>query len=219
VRERRGLLIFDLDGTLFRGDAVTLASARRAFAERGLHAPAEEEVRRFVGRPPREFHDWLAAVCPPGIGNEVAEAVDRGELELLAEAGGLYPGVEGALAALRAATCRMAICTNGPPAYVDAVMDGFGLRRFFDLVRRIESPDDEKAGMVADVLARIRARPAIMIGDRPDDVAAARTNGLPAVAVTYGVGAPEELEDADALAGSPAEMAAAVLEALRRHRE
>ncbi|KPK57964.1 MAG: hypothetical protein AMK73_09595, partial [Planctomycetes bacterium SM23_32] len=113
---------------------------------------------------------------------------------------------------------QMAVCTNGPGPYVEAVLDGFGLRPFFDLVRRIESADDEKAGMVADVLRRLPARPAIMIGDRRDDVAAAHANGLLVVAVTYGVGKRGELTEADALADSPAEMAAAVLEALRRHR-
>ena len=215
---RHGLLIFDLDGTLFRGDAVTLASARRAFAERGLPAPPEEEIRRFVGRPPREFHEWLASACAPRMGQEVAEAIERGELELLRQAGGLYPGAEEALATLRASAEQMAVCTNGPGPYVEAVLDGFGLRPFFDLVRRIESADDEKAGMVADVLRRLPARPAIMIGDRRDDVAAAHANGLLVVAVTYGVGKRGELTEADALADSPAEMAAAVLEALRRHR-
>ena len=215
----RGLVIFDLDGTLFRADAVTLPAAQRAFREQGLPAPSEEEVRRFIGKPTPQFHAWLADVCPAGAGAAVAEALDRYEIELVHQVGELYPGVWEALEGLRRRAAAMAVCTNGPRPYVDAVMESRGLRPFFDLVLDAQSGHGGKAGMVRAVLAQTPERPGAVVGDRADDVEAARANGLKAVGVTYGIGSPDELGSADVLVHSPGELCRVVSGLLDGQRE
>jgi len=203
---RNGLAIFDLDGTLFRADAVTVPAVRRTFEAHGLRPPPEEDIRSFIGRPTPELHAWLASLAPAGLGARVAGEVDRAEIALVAEAGALYPGVREALESIRARAAGMAICTNGPRPYVDAVVDGFGLRPFFDVVRHLEGPGEGKPDMVRELLDRMPARPAVMVGDRPVDLEAARANGLPAIGVTYGMCRAEELSAAQALAGSAREL-------------
>jgi len=215
----RGLVIFDLDGTLFRAESVTVPAVRRAFGMRGLPEPSDEEIRCFIGRPTPELHAWISSQCPADMGEEVARDVDRFEIELVTEAGELYPGALEALHELRASVAQMAICTNGPRPYVQAVLGGYSLARFFDAVRLLESDDDRKPGMVRDLLARLSARPAVVVGDRGDDVAAAHRNGLPAVAAMYGVGSREELAAADALAASPSELPRLVTELLAIQQE
>jgi phosphoglycolate phosphatase len=203
---RRGLVIFDCDGTLFRADAVTVPAVELAFREHGLGVPLREEITQFIGRPLDEFRAWLDEVCPPGVGGQVAEAVDRVERELVVETGELYPGVPEALGELRASVDRMAICTNGPKAYVEAVVAACDLGRFFDAIRHHRADGDTKTGMVRELLALFPNRPALVIGDRPEDIEAAHANGLPAIAVAYGMGRPEELARAEAVARSPADL-------------
>jgi phosphoglycolate phosphatase len=64
--------------------------------------------------------------------------------------------------------------------------------------------------MVADLLGKLDARPALVVGDRQDDVVAAHANGLQAVAARYGYGTLAELAEADATAFSAGELPALV---------
>jgi phosphoglycolate phosphatase len=211
-----GLAIFDLDGTLFRADDATVPAVQRSFRAAGLEPPPLGVIRRFIGSPTPEFHRWLVETCPPGAGREVADSVDRIEIEVVGECGVLYDGVEAALEAIRGSGVRLAICTNGLKPYVDAVMARCRLDRFFDLVRHLEPGDTGKSQMVADALSRLPERPAVMAGDRADDVRAAHDNGLPAIGITYGMGAAGEVTGADALAASPGELPELIARFLRR---
>ena len=215
MASERGLVIFNLDGTLFRADEATVPAARRAFEERGLPVPPEEQIRYFIGKPTPRFHEWLASVAPDGMGPEIAEAVDRHEIELVLRQGSLYAGVEQMLAAVRKQAARMAICTNGPKGYVEAVIESQRLARFFDAVRHLEHDGDNKVAMVADVLGRLPQRPAVVVGDRRDDVEAAHRNGLPCIAAVYGLGTREELAGADAVAEHPSDLPEVIRQWLR----
>ncbi len=64
--------------------------------------------------------------------------------------------------------------------------------------------------MVQGLLAQLTGRPAVVVGDRGEDVRAARENGLHAIAATYGYGSAEELAGAVAAAGSASEVATLV---------
>jgi phosphoglycolate phosphatase len=212
----RGLAIFDLDGTLFRADEATVPAVQRSFRAAGLTPPPPDVIRRFIGSPTPEFHRWLVETCPPGVGEKVAQSVDRIEIEVVRERGVLYDGVEAALAAIRGSGVRLAICTNGLKPYVDAVIERCRLDRFFDLVRHLQPGDSSKGQMVADVLGRLRDRPSVVVGDRSDDVRAAHENGLPAIGITYGMGGAGDVAEADARAASPADLPGLVARFLRR---
>jgi len=197
-----GLLILDLDGTLFRTETVTLPAVQRSFEAFGLPVPPDDAVLFFVGRPVSAFHAWLRGQCSPEQAGALIAAVDCTELALIPETGQLFPGVRETLEALRVTVGQMAICTNGPRAYVERVVSTQDLATFFDAVRYRQSPADSKPRMVRELLGRLPARPALVIGDRGDDVQAAHENGLPAVAATYGYGTADELAQADAVSAS-----------------
>ncbi len=201
----RALLIFDLDGTLFQVETVTFPAVRRALREAGFTPPAEEELQEFFGRPESEFRDWLQ-VRYPGVTQETMLAIPEWELRLIPEVGALYPGVLEALAELRGLATHLAICSNGPQSYVECVAHSHGLAPFFDLLRWRRPEDEGKPQMVRDLLAHFCRPPALVIGDRGDDVRAAHENGLRAIASRYGFGTEEELAPADASVASPAEL-------------
>ncbi len=215
---KRGLLIFDLDGTLFRAETVTVPAVQRSFQERGLPIPASEEICSFFGKPNSEYYAWLGSRCPQEKAAELIAVVDSRELALISETGELYPRVLEILSTLKAMVSQMAICTNGPQNYVERVMGVHGLEAFFDTVRYRKFDHDSKPLMARELLERMASRPAIVIGDRQDDIEAAHQNGLLAIAATYGYGVAEELKAADAAAASPSDLPDLVRSLLARGR-
>jgi phosphoglycolate phosphatase len=207
------ILIFDLDGTLFQTETVTVPAVRAAFAAQGLEPPPDAEICAFIGRTSAEFDAWLRTLCPPPVADALFKAAADRELELIGERGRLYPGIAEALRDLRGRAAALALCSNGSRRYVEAVLATHGIADLFDEVRYRRPGDVAKAQMAGELVARFRRRvqgPGIVVGDRHDDVEAARFNGLLAVGCAYGYGADGELEAADAVAKDAAEMAAAV---------
>ena len=201
-----GLLIFDLDGTLFRAETVTVPAVRMSFQDQGLPVPTDKEIHSFFGRPVGEFRGWVRSRCPNGIADELMVNIDRLELALISKSGELYPGVLEVLAVLRESVANMAICTNGTHEYVRMETGVHGLAPFFDAIAYPRTPGDGKPSMVRDILEELKGRPTIVIGDRGDDIEAAHKNGIPAVAAKYGYGTAEELATADAVAYDPSEL-------------
>lgn len=200
------LIIFDVDGTLLDTLRVTVPAVQRTFAAHGLPEPPTDIICSFFGRPVADYHAWLASLCPPGQAAAIISETDRVELDLIGSEGRLYDGILETLNELRNDGHRLAICSNGPEDYVDEFVDAHRLRGCFDFVITRGTKYDGKTVMVREILDRVPARPAFVIGDRHDDVAAAHANGIQAIGVAYGFGNPAELRDADAVIRSPNEI-------------
>lgn len=212
---RQIVIIFDIDGTLFQTDLVTVPAVQRGFAAHGLPPPEADAVRAFFGRSVAAYEAWLASLLPAGDAPHIIEEINRLERQLIGEEGRLYPGARAALETLRITDHLLAVCSNGPEEYVRRVLDEHDLRPFFTAVRARGARRDGKARLVAEIRAELlaaspAARPLVVIGDRADDVAAAHANGGMAIGAAYGFGAPEELRDADALVCAPSEIPLAV---------
>ncbi|MHC4211060.1 MAG: HAD family hydrolase [Planctomycetota bacterium] len=206
---RGAVLIFDLDGTLFHTETVTVPAARAAFAAHGLTPPDDTEICSFIGRPSAEYDAWLRTLCPPADAANVLKAATERELELIPAHGRLYPGVPEALAELRGAAARLAVCSNGSRRYVVAVLAAHGIDGFFDVVRFRKLTDTSKLQMARELIGQLRSsprQPGVIIGDRDNDIEAAHANGLLAVGCAYGYGADGELDGADTVATGPAEI-------------
>jgi phosphoglycolate phosphatase len=205
-----GLVIFDLDGTLFCADDATVPAVQQCLEEFGLPVPTEQEILSRIGPSLDKFLDWVRSLCPPDIAPAVAEAVVKREHALLSRTGYLYPGMREALTQLRSSVCQMAVCTYAGQDYADEVMHSHDLAGFFDEVRCWQSAEDTKYCMLHELLQQLDCRPAIMIGDRAVDIEAAHANGLRAIGVLYGYGSANELAAADAIAAVPSELPALV---------
>jgi phosphoglycolate phosphatase len=203
------ILIFDLDGTLFHTETVMVPAAREAFEAHGLTPPDDAEICSFIGRTSAEYSAWLRTLCPPDDAQQILRTTAERELKLIGERGRLYPGVPEALADLRAAAAKLAVCSNGSGRYVETVLAAQGIDGFFDVVRFRRPDDTSKSQMAGELLGLLRGgprQPGVVIGDRHDDVESARANGLLAVGCAYGYGANGELDAADAVAAGPAEI-------------
>jgi phosphoglycolate phosphatase len=197
-------LFFDLDGTLTDNYAGISACIVHALARLGEQAPDEAALRRCVGPPLRSsFGRFLATEDAARIEQAIAHYRERFEV-LGWQENAPYPGIDAALEALAAKGFRMFVCTSKLQPYAQRIVDHFALGRFFSRVYGADDAGtlDDKRKLLAHALAEERIDPAgaLMIGDRAQDMLAAKVNRLAGLGVLYGYGSREELVEAGASA-------------------
>ena len=207
-------VLLDLDGTVI--DSVALIRESHRHAVRTVLGEDWEDERLVanVGRP---LLEQMAAFAP-----ERADELYRAYREwnhantaalLLA-----YPGLEDALAELRAAGRRLGIVTSKSR---DAVALAWlvlpRLQAMFDAVVAAEDSERHKPepDPVLVALERLGAGPegACYVGDSPFDVESGRAAGVLTIGVTWGFFARAALEEsgADVIVDTPAELVRACL--------
>jgi phosphoglycolate phosphatase len=209
-------LLFDLDGTLTEPAAGITRSISHTLVSLGRTAPPAGELTRFIGPPIRQTFAALLGTDDPALVEQAVEIYRERFARVGMFENEVYAGVEGALAALRAEGFRLFVATSKARRFAVPILEHFRLARHFDSVHgaRLDARLDDKADLVASLLRAegLRAAESLMIGDREQDILAARRNGLRALGVTYGYGSRAELlaAGADRLCDSPAALPAAV---------
>jgi len=183
-------LLFDLDGTLVDSFPGISRSINQTLTTVGRSPVPEAQLLQFVGK-------RLAVIFSTLLGADDEALVDRAvEIyrPLFDEVGILDSRVFPGIHSLQVVTVRSI-------GSAKLVVRHFGLERYVDAVH---GPDRaQRGGDKADLvraaldLAGADPRDTIMIGDRSDDVRAARTHGVHTVAVEWGYGTPDELRDAE----------------------
>jgi phosphoglycolate phosphatase len=202
------LAILDLDGTLVDSLDDLAASVNHALATLGLPRRSREEVRGFVGEGARRL--IARAVAPRDDLLEPALVVWREHYEVhCLDRTRLYPGVAAALAG---ASRPLAVLTNKPGPLARKILAGLGVgERFVAVVGGDEAPRKSDPTGARALMAKAGATPeeTVLVGDSRVDVATARAAGVAVVAVTWGLGARDELvaAGASALVDAPAELA------------
>ncbi|RLE38493.1 hypothetical protein DRJ12_01480 [Candidatus Acetothermia bacterium] len=193
----KSLLIFDLDGTLYRSESSFLPTMQRVYAEFGVTPPPDREIMGMVGETFDRFLDWL---IPQGFGlskDELAKVIASYEDTAIRERGELFPEACETLTVLRRRGYILSICTNGDPRYAHTLLEGFGIRHLFDAIMTNEDDRSTKPEMVRALLKEFRPDRAFVIGDRYHDVEAGRANRCTVIAAAYGYGKEEEFAGAD----------------------
>ena len=193
-------LLFDLDGTLTDSFPGISQSINQTLTTLGREPVPVEHLRRFVGA-------RLASIFGTLLNSEDEALIDRAVAiyrPLFDEVGILesrvFPGISEALTTFRDGGHSLQVVTVRSLESAKLVVRHFGIDHFFSAVHgpvRTQRTGD-KAELVRAALDRAgaAAHDAIMIGDRAEDIRAARALGIGAVAVGWGYGAPEELLDA-----------------------
>ena len=204
-------VLFDLDGVLVDSRAAIGGAMNHALLSRGHARRPDAELHRYIGPP------LLGAFA-----ELTGEPLDSAEVTALAlayreryavtslEETLVTPGIPAVLEAL-GRDHTLAVATSKPRAYAVPLLEAVGLRRHFAFVAgpELDAYMEPKATTVRTALDAT-GEPAVMVGDRSHDIAGARANGIPVVAVTWGIGDAEELAGADALVATPEELPAAV---------
>ncbi len=195
------LICFDLDGTIVDPLLGVRNCVARVCREMGLPCPAEATLQDWIGFGMRESLARLPGLEAP---DRLEEALDR-YLDAYREDGvfehEVYEGAHLMLARLKRQGHRIYIVSSKPGLFARRITYQFDLNLIFDEIFGAELKGAWQPKTV--VLERLRQSGTIwpggyFIGDRGDDMHAARGHGLRAIGVTYGYGSRKELLDAGA---------------------
>lgn len=221
------LVMFDLDGTLVDSVPDLSAALDEVLLEEGYPAAGEYKARLWVGNGSSVL-----------VRRALADALRVPEAQVSADLherclasfflryhhfngryAALFPGVLESLQLLRDRAIPMAVITNKPAEFIAPLLQGLGIRHYFDAFLGGDSlpqkkPDPEP---LLYLLRQAGVRPsrALMVGDSVNDIQAASAAGVLCVAVAYGYnrGRPVELDNPDWLTDNLGEFFASVLEA------
>ncbi|HEY8623960.1 MAG TPA: HAD hydrolase-like protein [Casimicrobiaceae bacterium] len=207
-------LLFDLDGTLtdnYEGISRCVIHALQAM---GCALPDEVVLRGCVGPPLRHsFARLLSTDDGERIESAISHYRDRYSAYGWRE-NAVYPGIADALEELAAGGNRLFVCTSKPQLYAERIVAHLGLAPH---LHGVHGPDlegrlDDKRDLMAALLAAEQISPVrcVMIGDRTQDMVAARANKVAGLGVLWGYGTREELlsAGAQALATRPEDLPA-----------
>jgi phosphoglycolate phosphatase len=184
-------LLIDLDGTLTDPKSGIIGSVQYALRTMGQEAPKASDLLWLIGPPLQDSFKILL----DGSGLDVHEAIkifrERfGSVGLFENA--MYDGVPEFLAEQSSANKRLFIASTKPYVYISRILKHFEIRHFFEGVYGSEL--DGTLSIKSDLLRYIFSRQifntdeAVMIGDRIQDVEAAKSVGVCSIWVDYGYG-------------------------------
>jgi len=213
---RWDVVLFDLDGTIIDPFDGIAGGVRKAFADVGERAPADERIRSWIGPPIGEtLEAELGHLGTDAVTTALAtfrESYDNGG----AQSAMLHSGMREVILSLHDAGAYVAVTTMKPRLITEAILEQHDLRASLDGVfaPTADQASSNKSALVAEALIDARAAGAreksgVVVGDRAEDMWAARLNDLAGVGVAWGFGAAAELlqERPLEVATSPFELA------------
>lgn len=192
------LLIFDLDGTLFKTESTVIPAVQSSLKEAGLEEAEREKILSLLGERTPVFCEKLVPE-----GGEKLESFRENlwhyERKYIGESGELYDGIVEMITGLEEKGFPLAVLSNGSDDYVNYVLECCDIRDRFDHVVS-SSQMDSKAQAIREMMEEHGGddgKNAVMVGDKKHDFLAAEEAGIPSIGVDYGYGEKDEMEMAD----------------------
>ena len=184
--------VFDLDGTLVDSQRDLANAANALVSELGGVRIGEDAVAAMVGEGAAVLVRRVLAAA--GLDPATQGALPR-FLELyderLADYTVPYEGIEEVLARLQS-RMALAVLTNKPQRATDRLLSTLGLSRYFTAVIGGDTPLGRKPDPAAllRLCEQVQVAPAdaVLVGDSPIDLQAARNAGTAIVLARYGFG-------------------------------
>lgn len=206
-------VIFDLDGTLVDTAQDIVAAVDVLLAEYGRAPIGFEAGRRLIGDGARVLVQ--RAFAASGSSAPDVDAATARWFEIygasLSRFSKPYPHVEPTLAALRARGRKLGVCTNKADALAVRLLETLGLAGHFEAIVGSNVPHrkpDARHLLATAERIGVAPRDCLIVGDSPNDAAAAKAARMKLVMVDWGYSsiAPAAL-GGDALIGDFAELA------------
>ncbi len=208
--------VFDVDGTLIDNSEGIFNCIRYALQKLDLPDMTDTQLRPFIGPPLFVGAKEFLLLDDERAEQFVSLYRERYKVKGYAETR-LYDGVVPMLQTLRENGIQLAVATGKPLPFIEKILPLFNLQHFFTCVHGITFTDhqSDKVTFIRRSLASCNATAdkALMIGDRNNDMQAAKQAGVFAAGVTYGFGSEKELltAGADKLFANPAELTEFIL--------
>lgn len=199
-------ILFDLDGTLTDSGEGILHCAELTLQHYGLPVPPRSQMRSMVG-PPLMDSFRRYGIEEQELENAVAfyrkHYLAVGQFENFP-----YPGIQELLAKLKGEGNRLYVATSKPEGMAKNILKHFELDGYFTLICGAASDGERstKEAVIEYLLSQLESREGlVMVGDTIYDVKGAAHHGIPCIAVTWGYGVAEDMENAGARLASSME--------------
>ncbi len=194
-------ILFDLDGTLTDPRIGITRSVQRGLLSVGIIEDDLDSFVRFIGAPLFECLREHYTLSEPQVQRVVASYreyySDIGIYE-----NDVYLGIPELLGDLNAKGRKLVLATVKPAVFAERVLGHFGLRGYFSAIAgsNLDTTGFSKTEIIRRALLHLPDVPrqrVIMVGDRHHDIVGARSNAIACIAVAYGYGTLEELQEAN----------------------
>jgi phosphoglycolate phosphatase len=187
--------LIDLDGTMVDTVDDFTASLNGMLAELGARTVTRDETAGYVGKGSEHLVRSVlsARFSAEDTDARFTQALDRYQAHY-AQVNGrhtrLYPDVEPGLEALSSAGMKLACVTNKPHRFAVALLEQYGLARYFSVILGGDSvarkkPDPLPMLAACDAMG-VAPGEAVAIGDSENDALAGRAAGMATLTVPYG---------------------------------
>ena len=194
-------ILIDLDGTLTDPKVGITTSARYGLAKVGHPIADDVNIDWIIGPP---LQASLAKLLNVAVDDVLAEQALMGYRERFAVTGlyenHVFPDVAETLKALQQQGFRLFLATAKPEIYAKQILEHFDLLQYFNQAygSELNGERTNKGDLIAYILQKEQLHPneCVMVGDREHDIFGARHNGIETIAVEYGYGSLQELDQA-----------------------
>ena len=187
-------IVFDLDGTLVDTAPDLIGALNHVLVHLGREPLPMGDIRKVVGQGAAAMIErgmaltgGMPANTPPQ--DLLALFLDHYSAHLSAQSRP-FDGVTASLDHLAALGHRMAVCTNKPATLAKRLINDLALGRYFDVILggdslAVRKPDPTH---LIETIRQAGGHPdyAMMVGDSPPDIGAAKAANVPAIAVSFG---------------------------------
>lgn len=197
--KKEGILLFDLDGTLWDSSQEVADSWNVILREQlpEIKTLTKEDIMSVMGKTMEEIAQTVLAGYQGDNARQVFKNCEIYENEYLTEHGAvLFPKVRETLENLRKAGYDMAVVSNCQSGYINAFYVSMKMSDLFCDMEEWGNTGKTKAENIRLVMERNNYSKAVYIGDTIKDERAAKEAQIPFIHAAYGFGT---AEDADAV--------------------
>ncbi len=185
---RYDLVIFDLDGTILDTSPGIFGSVRYTEQTLNLKPITKEELREFVGPPPKDMYKKKYNLSEEDAIRATIAHRKYGMEKAVYEAD-KYDGVEEVLKELKCRKIKLAVATLKKQKIAEEILKYFDLNKYFDVVVGMDEKETyTKTITIRKAIKLTKASNALMIGDSKYDYQGAVNANTDFIAVTYGFG-------------------------------
>lgn len=184
-------VIFDFDGTICDTGEGILKSAKYALEAFGYEVPDYKELTYFIGPPLLVTFQEKFGVDPATADELVKKFRERYTNKGLLESC-LYDGIKELLSSLKKESVKLGIASSKPQDYVEALLDHFGIKSYFDVICGVSFTADceSKANIITRCVKELEiiGNEILMVGDKSYDIEGAKANLIDSAGVLWGYG-------------------------------